>query len=129
VVHGLYHHTDAGLPEARGQAYVLPGGAFFEIRDGRIARVTNYYNLEDWIARVSWSVSPRRRCAAAMPYAGASEPLPFSVRTALPQRADRPPAHGTRAPLPGSAGHPWRACRYSRMIATTTSSTSPHLIA
>ncbi len=53
VVHGLYHHTDAGLPEARGQAYVLPGGAFFEIRDGRIARVTNYYNLEDWIARVS----------------------------------------------------------------------------
>lgn len=53
VVHGLYHHTDAGLPEARGQAYVLPGGAFFDIRDGRIARVSNYYNLEDWIAQVS----------------------------------------------------------------------------
>lgn len=53
VVHGLYHHTDAGLPEARGQAYVLPGGAFFDICDGRIARITNYYNLEDWIAQVS----------------------------------------------------------------------------
>jgi limonene-1,2-epoxide hydrolase len=25
----------------------------FEVRDGRIARVTNYYNLEDWIAQVS----------------------------------------------------------------------------
>ncbi|MEE7548472.1 SnoaL-like domain-containing protein [Xanthomonas sp. Kuri4-1] len=53
VVHGEYHHTDAGLPEATGQTYVLPGGAFFDIRDGRIARVTNYYNLQDWIAQVS----------------------------------------------------------------------------
>ena len=52
VVHGIYHHTDAGLPEARGQAYVLPGGAFFALRDGRIARVSNYYNLEDWLAQV-----------------------------------------------------------------------------
>ena len=52
VVHGIYHHTDAGLPEARGQAYVLPGGAFFDIRGDRIARVTNYYNLEDWLAQV-----------------------------------------------------------------------------
>ena len=53
VVHGQYHHTDAGLPEARGQAYVLPGGAFFDIRNDRIARVSNYYNLQDWIAQVS----------------------------------------------------------------------------
>ncbi len=52
VVHGEYLRTDAGLPPARGQAYVLPGGAFFELRDGRIARVTNYYNLQDWIAQV-----------------------------------------------------------------------------
>ncbi len=28
------------------------GGAFFDIRDGKIARVTNYYNLQDWIAQV-----------------------------------------------------------------------------
>ena len=53
VVHGEYLHTDAGLPPARGQRYVLPGGAFFAIADGRITRVTNYYNLQDWIAQVS----------------------------------------------------------------------------
>lgn len=53
VVHGTYKASDAGLPEARGQQYVLPGGAFFEVRDGRIARVSNYYNLNDWIAQVS----------------------------------------------------------------------------
>lgn len=52
VVHGQYLQADAGLPEARGQAYVLPGGAFFDLRGGRIARVSNYYNLEDWLAQV-----------------------------------------------------------------------------
>lgn len=52
VVHGEYKVTDDGLPEAQGQRYVLPGGAFFDIRDGKIARVTNYYNLGDWIAQV-----------------------------------------------------------------------------
>ena len=52
TVHGEYLRTDAGLPEATGQRYVLPGGAFFALRDGRIARVTNYYNLQDWIAQV-----------------------------------------------------------------------------
>lgn len=52
VVHGEYLADDDGLPPANGQTYVLPGGAFFEIRDGRIARVTNYYNLQDWIAQV-----------------------------------------------------------------------------
>ena len=52
VVHGEYKVTDEGLPEAEGQRYVLPGGAFFDIVDGRIARVTNYYNLEDWTAQV-----------------------------------------------------------------------------
>ncbi|PZR02178.1 MAG: isopropylmalate/homocitrate/citramalate synthase, partial [Archangium gephyra] len=31
----------------------LPGGAFFDVRDDRIARVTNYYNLQDWIRQVS----------------------------------------------------------------------------
>ena len=53
VVHGEYLVADEGLPPANGQRYVLPGGAFFDIRDGKIARVTNYYNLEDWIAQVS----------------------------------------------------------------------------
>ena len=53
VVHGQYLRDDEGLPPARGQPYVLPGGAFFDIRDDRIARVSNYYNLQDWIAQVS----------------------------------------------------------------------------
>lgn len=53
VVLGEYLATDEGLPPARGQRYVLPGGAFFEVRDGRIRRVTNYYNLPDWIRQVS----------------------------------------------------------------------------
>lgn len=53
TVLGEYIATDEGLPEANGQTYKLPAGAFFDIRDGKVARVTNYYNLEDWIAQVS----------------------------------------------------------------------------
>lgn len=52
VIHGEYLKTDSGLPEARGQRYVLPVGAFFEIREGQIARVSNYYNLADWTRQV-----------------------------------------------------------------------------
>lgn len=52
LVHGQYLQADAGLPPARGQRYLLPGGAFFDLRDGRIARVSNYYNLQDWLAQV-----------------------------------------------------------------------------
>jgi len=55
VVHGEYLVTDEGLPPARGQKYVLPAGAFFEIRAGKVARVSNYYNLQDWIAQVAQS--------------------------------------------------------------------------
>jgi steroid delta-isomerase-like uncharacterized protein len=53
VVHGEYLETDEGLPPARGQKYVLPAGAFFELAKGRIARVTTYYNLQDWIRQVT----------------------------------------------------------------------------
>lgn len=53
MVHGTYLATDEGLPAARSQTYVLPGGAFFEIRDGKLARVTNYYNLQDWLRQVA----------------------------------------------------------------------------
>jgi len=53
TVVGHYLRTDPGLPEARGQAYRLPAGAFLEVRDGRIIRVTTHYNLQDWIAQVS----------------------------------------------------------------------------
>lgn len=53
TVHGAYLQTDPGLPEAKGQTYVLPAGAFFELRDGRIARITTFYNLSDWVRQVS----------------------------------------------------------------------------
>ena len=52
TVNGEYLATDEGLPEADGQKYVLPAGAFFEIREGKVARISNYYNLNDWIAQV-----------------------------------------------------------------------------
>ncbi|SNR32302.1 isopropylmalate/homocitrate/citramalate synthase [Paracoccus sediminis] len=52
TVNGIYLKTDEGLPEARGQTYRLPAGTFFTIRDGRIARVTTYYNLADWMRQV-----------------------------------------------------------------------------
>ena len=52
TVHGEYTATDAGLPEARGQRYQLPAGSFFALRDGRIARITTYYNLRDWLRQV-----------------------------------------------------------------------------
>jgi steroid delta-isomerase-like uncharacterized protein len=55
VVLGEYLNTDEGLPAAHGQRYRLPAGAFFVIRDGKVARITNYYNLEDWIAQVTQS--------------------------------------------------------------------------
>jgi steroid delta-isomerase-like uncharacterized protein len=52
VVHGEYKRQDEGLPPAHGQKYVLPGGAFFVLREGKIARVTNYYNLQEWLRQV-----------------------------------------------------------------------------
>ena len=53
VVNGVYLKSDPGLPPAHGQKYRLPAGAFFDIHDGKVARITNYYNLQDWIAQVS----------------------------------------------------------------------------
>jgi steroid delta-isomerase-like uncharacterized protein len=52
-VHGTYLQTDEGLPPANGQTYVLPAGTFFAVKDGRITRVTTYYNLTDWLMQVT----------------------------------------------------------------------------
>lgn len=51
-IRGRYLATDDGLPEATGQTYHLRVGAFFEARAGKITRVTNYYNLADWMRMV-----------------------------------------------------------------------------
>ncbi len=57
MVHGTYVATDpgvpAGTPPASGQGYVLPAGAFFELRGGKVARISNHYNLGDWVRQVS----------------------------------------------------------------------------
>ncbi|MEL3889315.1 ketosteroid isomerase-related protein [Ferrovibrio sp. MS7] len=52
IVLGTYKATDEGLPEATGQTYRLPAGAFFEVKGGKVARITNYYNLQDWLRQV-----------------------------------------------------------------------------
>jgi len=52
TVHGTYVRTDEGLPGATGQTYVLPAGAFFTLREGKVARISNFYNLQEWLAQV-----------------------------------------------------------------------------
>ncbi|MFN6086429.1 MAG: nuclear transport factor 2 family protein [Fluviicola sp.] len=52
VVNGIYKSTDSDLPEAKGQKYVLPAGAFLEIKDGLIYRITTYNNLPLWMELV-----------------------------------------------------------------------------
>jgi len=52
VVNGTYLNTDPGMPEAKGQTYRLLGGAFFTLRDGKIARVSTFYSLKDWLRQV-----------------------------------------------------------------------------
>ncbi len=53
TVVGTYVGTDHPLPPATGQRYRLAAGAFFVLREGRIARVTTYYNLQDWLRQVA----------------------------------------------------------------------------
>ncbi len=53
TIKGVYKKTQAGLPVAKNQKYKIPVGAFFTIRSGKIARITNYYNLNEWIEIVS----------------------------------------------------------------------------
>jgi len=53
IVNGTYLATDDGLPEATGQTYRLPAGAFLSVNaEGRIDRITTYYNLSDWLKQV-----------------------------------------------------------------------------
>lgn len=52
MLEGRYLETDGDLPAATGQTYRLRVGAFFEVRDGSIARVSNHYNLADWLQQV-----------------------------------------------------------------------------
>ena len=51
-IRGEYLKTDEGLPPATGQKYHLRVGAFFEVKDGKVSRVSNYYNLSAWMRMV-----------------------------------------------------------------------------
>lgn len=51
-IDGVYKKSQEGLPPARGQKYKIPVGAFFDVKDGKITRVTNYYNLPGWMDAV-----------------------------------------------------------------------------
>lgn len=51
-ISGVYLSTDDGLPPATGQTYRLRVGAFFDIENGRVARITNYYNLQEWLRQI-----------------------------------------------------------------------------
>ena len=52
MIDGKYLNTDGNLPAATGQTYHLPVGSFFRIKDNKISQVTNYYNLNDWLAQI-----------------------------------------------------------------------------
>lgn len=51
-IEGEYLSTDDGLPPAAGQLYRLRVGAFFELQNQQVRRITNYYNLEEWLRQV-----------------------------------------------------------------------------
>lgn len=49
---GSYIATDGDLPPARGQRYTLTVGAFFEVKNGKVTRISNHYNMKDWLRQV-----------------------------------------------------------------------------
>jgi steroid delta-isomerase-like uncharacterized protein len=44
------------LPEP-GQTFRVPGGTFFEIRNGKITRISSYYGLQEWLAQIIFTES------------------------------------------------------------------------
>jgi steroid delta-isomerase-like uncharacterized protein len=53
TVIGEYVSDDIGMPPATGQRYRMPGAAFFALRDGRICRASDHYNLQEWFSQVA----------------------------------------------------------------------------
>jgi steroid delta-isomerase-like uncharacterized protein len=49
---GNYLETAEGLPPAANQSFVLPGGMFFVVVDGEIARVSEHYNRADLLRQL-----------------------------------------------------------------------------
>ena len=53
TVNGIYKKADDDLPPAHHQTYILPAASFLALKDGKISRVTTYYNLTLWLELVS----------------------------------------------------------------------------
>ncbi len=53
TVNGIYKKGDEDLPPAHNQTYILPAAAFLAVKNGKITRITTYYNLPLWIELVS----------------------------------------------------------------------------
>lgn len=52
ICNGTYKNSDEGLPAAKGQKYRIPVGCFFDVKNEKITRVSNFYNMNDWIKMV-----------------------------------------------------------------------------
>jgi len=52
IVRGVYLATAAAGRDGATRRYELPLGAFFEIEDGLISRITTYCNTAAWLSRI-----------------------------------------------------------------------------
>lgn len=52
-VEGKYVTSSEGLPKAKGQKYNIPVVEVFEIKDGKIKKLTTYYNEDLWKTQIS----------------------------------------------------------------------------
>jgi steroid delta-isomerase-like uncharacterized protein len=52
MLDGKYIATDGNLPAAKGQTYTIRVGAFFDIKDGKVTRIANHYNMKDWLTQI-----------------------------------------------------------------------------
>ena len=53
ICDGEYVKTAYNYPEARNQKYSVECHSFFEIKDGLIYKLSNYFNEKDWLAQIS----------------------------------------------------------------------------
>ncbi|MBY0280769.1 MAG: hypothetical protein K2W94_01270 [Alphaproteobacteria bacterium] len=53
ICKGEYLKTITNYPEARNQQYSVEFHVFFELKEGLIYRITNYFNENDWLAQLA----------------------------------------------------------------------------
>lgn len=52
TLRGAYLSSVEGLPQATGQHYAIAAGSFFDVDDGRIARMSVHFNRTAWIEQL-----------------------------------------------------------------------------